>query len=161
MKKQKLVFLVIVVLASSLVLSACSNKKEKAQYMDRPAEDGKYHYSNERYGFSVTLPAEFEYYQTQSREQSDWNDIEFYVPTSDIEYYQEVPGYGKIMVARMYNKDFWKKIKNDKDFSMYTEVGEMGDLVYTLTFWLQKPSDWKNKFTDDLKREIIDSFELN
>lgn len=161
MKKQKLLPLVIIVLAGALFLSACSSKQEKAQYMDRPAEDGKYHYSNETHGFSVILPAEFEYYQTQSRDYADWNDIEFYVPTNDKEYYQEVPGYGKIMVARMYNKNVWDKVKNDEDFSMYIEVGEKDDIVYTLTFWLQKPNDWKNKFTDELKEEIISSFELD
>jgi hypothetical protein len=148
------------ILATAFFVSACSNKVEKSQYMDRPSSDGKYYYNNERYRFSVVLPAEFQYYQTQSRENIDYNDIEFYVPTNDTKYLQEVPGYAKVVVVRMYKKDFWEKVKNDEDFSMYRQIGQKDGFVYTVSFWDTEPSDWQNKLSEDSKEEIVKSLEL-
>ena len=164
MKKYKFIALGSLALLGLFTLSACTSKQpapvEQSQYMDRPASDGKYYYNNELYAFAVVLPAEFEYYQTQRREYTDYADIEFYVPTNDRDFYQEVSGYGKIMTVRMYNKEFWEKIKNDEDFSMYQEVAQKDNYIYTISFWPSEPSDWRDKLNDELKQEIVQSFSL-
>jgi Zn-dependent protease with chaperone function len=51
------------------VLNACSKKQETA--MDRLAKDNLYHYVNEDLKFSIDLPKEFIYYQTQREETND------------------------------------------------------------------------------------------
>ncbi len=153
MKKLILLFTIII-----LLTSGCFNKNEEV-YMDKPAEDGKYHYQNKDLGFSVVLPPEFIYYQTQRKETEDYTDIEFFVPTTT-EYRHEVPGYGKPMVVRIFKKQAWEEVDEDDKTSLYNEIGEKDGKIYTIKFWELAPEDWDEKWTFDMKNEIVDSFKI-
>ena len=153
MKKLILLFTIII-----LLTSGCFNKNEEV-YMDKPAEDGKYHYQNKDLGFSVVLPPEFIYYQTQRKETEDYTDIEFFVPTTT-EYRHEVPGYGKPMVVRIFEKRAWEEVDEDDKTSLYNEIGEKDGKIYTIKFWELAPEDWDEKWTFDMKNEIVDSFKI-
>jgi len=51
------------------------------------------------------MPSEFIYYQTQRKNTDDYIDLEIFVPTGDKSYYQEIPGYAKPIVIRIFDKD--------------------------------------------------------
>lgn len=143
------------ILVFSLLLTGCGKKQEK--YMDQPAEDGKFYYNNKDLGFSITLPPEFLYYQTQRKETGGYKDVEFFVPTT-IEFKHEVPGYAKPIVIRIFEKQAWEKINENDRTTNYSEVGEKDGRVYTIKFWELPPDDWKDKWTENMKKEILDSF---
>ena len=152
--------LILSVLLLCFFLVSCTSEK-KIEYMDKPADDGKYYYSNQKFAFSLILPEEFIYYQTQSMEWEDYSDLIFYVPTNDSKISQDdFPGYAKPVIIRIFDKSFWEKIKNDEDFSMYQYLADTKDKVYTVKFWSNIPSDWRNRWTEDMKKEIKNSFKL-
>ncbi len=151
--KKLFLFLIILIL-----LSGCFHKKEEV-YMDKPAEDGKYHYQNKDLGFAVILPSEFIYYQTQRKETNDYVDIEFFVPTT-IEYRHEVPGYGKPMVVRIFEKQAWEDVEDNDKTSIYNMIGEKKGKVYTIKYWEFPPDDWSEKWTDDIENGIVESFKI-
>lgn len=153
MRRNKIIYLLIFVF---LFLSAgCSSKKDIV--MDIPAEDGKYYYSNKDLEFSVVLPPVFIYYQTQRKDSKDYTDIEFFVPISDVDYEQEIPGYAKPMILRVFYKDAWESLRED---TIYQEIAKKKDRVYTARFWEKVPSDWRDKWSDVMKEEIINSFSV-
>ncbi len=150
MKKIFLFFTILIFL-----LVGCGQKKEIL--MDRPAEDGSFYYQNKGLGFALALPPEFLYYQTQRKEPGDFIDLEFFVPTSDTDYQQEVPGYGKPVVVRIFKKEAWEKVGGTDEASDYSEIGEKGGKVYTVKFWENAPRDWGDKWTVDMENGIINS----
>ncbi|MFH1661929.1 MAG: hypothetical protein ABIA02_02440 [Candidatus Falkowbacteria bacterium] len=127
---------IILILVISLFLSGCGCEKEKVFNMDELADDNKYHYENIDLNFKIDLPQEFIYYQTQRKKVDNRIDIEFFVPTNDVDYIQEVPGYAKPIVVR-------------------AENGE-----YDLKFWEIVPNDWEERWSEDMENEIINSFEV-
>lgn len=152
----KRIFLFFIILI--FVLAGCGQKKEAIT--DRPAGNGGFYYQNKGLGFAVTLPPEFLYYQTQRKKSGDFTDIEFFVPTSDTGYRQEVPGYGKPIVVRIFKKEAWEKIDGTDEASDYNKVGEKNGKVYTVKFWKDAPRDWSDKWTDDMKKKILEFFEI-
>lgn len=148
--------LLAVILASSFLLSGCLNKEVN---MDTLSDDGRYHYRNADLRFSLSLPSEFVYYQTQRKEGEGFKEIEFFVPTSDIDYVQEVPSYAKPVALRIYAKDAWQKISSE-DSQNYNKIGEKGDSVYAIFFWKETPKDWKDKWNDEMKKRIEEGFEI-
>ncbi len=158
MKKVKY-FLVLFLL--SVILSACGQKSE-VLIMDKPAEDGKYHYTNKDLTFSITLPEEFIYYQTQRIEEDNYSDIEFFVPTGDEKYKQDVPGYAKAIVLRVYSDENWEENVESDPYSDFFEVlGEKKGKVYVLRFWHIVPSDWQDRWSEEKQNEIKKSFVIN
>jgi len=143
-----------------LFLAGCG----KEPNMDQLAEDGNFHYRNKDLGFNLVLPPEFLYYQTQRKETADYIDLEFFVPTADRNYYQDVPGYGKPAVIRIFNKDSWEQASRG---GIYQKLGEKKswwpgrkDKVYAIKFWDEVPLDWQGKWSEEIKQGIIEGFKV-
>jgi len=153
--KQKKVW---ILLGLVLLLSSCALASKPN--MDEQAEDGKYHYRNKELGFNLTLPEEFIYYQFQRKTTSDFTDLEFFVPTSDLDYPQEVPGYAKPVVVRVFKKNFWSEMQEENK-KLWQVMEEKKDKVYAIQFWLRIPKDWTEKWTNDLEQKVIQGFEIN
>ena len=151
--KKKIFFARLIIL--TIFLSACSAPKPA---MDQLNKNGQYHYVNEDLGFSLDLPADFIYYQTQRKTKPEYTDIEFFVPTSDRLYRQEVEGYAKPIIVRVYQKAYWEKNQNDKTQTGFTEIGQNRLNVYTIKYWDQVPSDWQKKWSKDQIDNITKSF---
>lgn len=150
-------YLLLIILL--LVVVGCSRKVE---FMDQPADDGRFYYSNKDLDFSLVLPPEFLYYQTQRIDTDDYIDIEFFVPTSDRAYPQEVPSYGKPIVVRIFTRDAWGSIGGDNEIkSIYEKIGEKGEKIYTIKFWKNIPTDWENKWNELSNNNIKNNFKLN
>jgi len=149
MKKISIIFILL------FLLSACGNNQ---QVMDKPAEDGNYYYSNKGLGFSLALPPEFIYYQTQRKETENYVDLEIFVPTTDKTIVHEVPDYVKPIVVRIFSQDYWQTI--DKTDGIFIKMGEAGDKVYTLMFWDEVPNDWLDKWNEELKEKLKNNFKI-
>lgn len=152
--KRKFFFIVIVL---TIVLSGCGLISPKEPLMDELAEDGKYHYKNKALGFSIVLPSEFEYWQTQRIEAGDYIDIEIFVPTTDRMYSQELVSYAKFLVVRMFHPNAWDGLA---DKNIYQYMGQGNNRVYTLRFWDKIPVDWLEKWTNDMRQGIVDGFDI-
>lgn len=153
----KKIFLLVATLA---LLSGCGLISKPAN-MDQEAEDGKFHYKNKDLGFSIVLPAEFKYYQTQRKEAEGFKDLEFFVPTSDTRFSYDVLGYAKPIVIRIFDKSAWEAAENERDGKViYEKRGEKGGKVYTIRFWEDVPTNWENSWNNDMRAAIIDSFNI-
>jgi len=157
MFKRKFVFLVFCFLAL-LALSGCGGPKY--EYMDRPADDGNFYYTNKDLGFSLVLPPEFLYYQTQRKSVGEFFDLEFFVPTSDTKYLQEVPGYVKPIVVRIMDKEEWQRQEDIYNDNLYEKIGEKKNKVYLIKFWKNPSQDWLGKWSEDMKEKIKNNFEI-
>ncbi|MDD5071765.1 MAG: hypothetical protein PHQ42_03450 [Patescibacteria group bacterium] len=141
-----------------LFLAGCG----KEPIMDQPAQDGKFYYRNKDLGFNLVLPPEFLYYQTQRKETPDYIDLEFFVPTNDTGYPQEVPSYAKPAVVRIFDKDDWERIGGEGIFQKLGEKkgwfsgGEKK--VYSIKFWDEPPVDWLDRWSEKIEQEIIGGF---
>ncbi|MDD5290854.1 MAG: hypothetical protein PHZ04_01940 [Patescibacteria group bacterium] len=157
MIKKKFIFLVLIFV---LLLAGCGQKPD----MDQSAADGNFHYQNKDLGFSLVLPPEFLYYQTQRKETADYVDLEFFVPTADTNYYQDVAGYGKAVVIRIFNEKSWEQASGE---GIYQKLGEnkgwlpgREDRIYTIKFWGEAPLDWQEKWSEEIKQKIIGGFKV-
>jgi hypothetical protein len=163
MNKQRMAILSVFLF---LVLFATTGCGQKEILMDVPATDGNYHYSNKDLGFSIILPAAFQYYQVQRVEKPDYIDIEYFVPTSDTGYFQPVPGYAMPLIVRMIKTQAWQKMEANQGSSTISglvipsdTIGAKSDnYVYVLKFWNSYPEDWQQKWNDSMKQDIISSF---
>ena len=152
-------FYLIILIFLVLVFAGCS---KKVDFMDKAADDGRFYYTNKDLNFTLVLPPEFIYYQTQRVETDDYIDIEFFVPTSDRAYPQEVQSYAKPIVIRVFTSDAWGNIASDSEIkSVYETLGEKGDRVYTVKFWKNIPADWGGKWTELMHENIKNNFKLN
>jgi len=152
------IFCLVVILIFSLSLTGCADKKLA---MDELAANGTYHYQNKDLGFSLALPQEFQYYQTQRKQSGSAVDLEIFVPTSDRAYSQQITGYAKPITVRIYNNKDWQKLpETDENKKMFSVINEQIDKVYVLKFWQDIPNDWKDKWTEEMKQEIIKSFKI-
>jgi|WetSurMetagenome_2_1015567.scaffolds.fasta_scaffold00657_24 hypothetical protein len=136
-------------------LSGCG----KAPMMDELNKQGFYPYTNEALGFSLSLPQEFQYYQTQRNDSGDFKELDIFVPTADTRIGNVVSGYAEPVIVRAYNKNFYNRL-DKADQNEFTKVGEKGDKVYVLKFWDVIPSDWTSKWTKDMKKQIVNNFKL-
>lgn len=126
--------------------------------MDRPAADGQYHYDNYDLGFSLTLPAEFIYYQTERHDQTDYTDIEFFVPTSDRTYAQEVEGYAKPITLRVFKKSSWQEAQSDASQAAFEKIGQSFNKIYAIKFWDKAPADWQKVWSQIMIEKIKQGF---
>ena len=152
--------IILPLITIAILLSACGRQPVN---MDELAEDDSYHYRNADLGFSLVLPSEFVYYQTQRTgdRSSDFIDLDIFVPTSDTAYPQAVPGYANPIKVRIFAVESWDEIlEGMEDGTSYLKIGEKGGRVYTVKFWDGAPSDWSEKWNDDMKQEIIDGFKI-
>ncbi len=159
----KRIFSVVFFMAAVLAISGCAG--QKAQVMDQPADDGAYHYSNKDLGFSLVLPPEFEYYQTQRSETGSYVEIAFFVPTGDRNYAMEVPGYAKPVVVRIFSRRTWESDDASGMDAVYktgfSQIAEKGDNIYTIKFWDDIPADWTGKWSEEMANQIKNSFKVN
>lgn len=153
----KNLFLFPIILIIALLLTGCGFSKGPA--MDQLAEDNNFHYQNKDLGFAIVLPVEFQYYQTQRKETEEFVDIEFFVPTSDTDYLQEVPGYAKPIVVRIFNQDVWQGVSGE-DQALYQKLGDKGKRVWTIRFWQEAPIDWQDKWSEEMRGGIIKDFKV-
>lgn len=150
-------FFAIILFLGIIFLAGCGQQ----QLMDVPAEDGNYYYQNKDLGFNLTLPKEFIYYQTQRKQAENFTDLEVLVPTSDQVILQDVPGYLRPVTIRVFDKDFWNENQGENEFTnLYEKIGESRSRIYGIRFWQQIPSDWSDKWSDDIKNFIINNFEV-
>lgn len=147
----KKLFIVVLVLFLPIILTGCFKK-------DAPVsqnKEGGFRYNNDYLGFSLDLPQEFQYFQTQKKQINDSNDLEIYVPTSDTAYVQEVPGYAKAVIVKVSPK------KDFKDQPGFEKIGENKNNIFTIQFWNRAPKDWQDKWNDQMKNKILKSIKIN
>jgi hypothetical protein len=157
MKKFYLLALLVVM---ALTVSACG--KNKQEMMDELKADGYFHYTNEEMSFGMNLPRQFIYYQTQSKTTDNFKDIEVYVPTTDSASYDpNVNGYVKVFTVRIFNEKYWKDGMNDQERADYSKIGVKKDKVYTMLFWEKPSADWTPKWSEEMKKDLIEKFELS
>jgi len=156
MIKKKSIFLFFCFLVL-LVLSGCGGPQYN---MDQPADDGNFHYTNKDLGFSLVLPPEFLYYQTQRRQVGEFVDLEFFVPTSDTTYLQEVAGYAKPIVVRIMDNKEWRKQEDIYKANLYEKIGEKKGMAYLIKFWKNPAQDWLGKWSMSMKEDIVSKFEV-
>jgi len=156
---KKFYFLLLIV-SVALIASGCG--KNKQEMMDELRADGYFHYTNKDLGFGMYLPRAFLYYQTQSKKNDNFTDIEIFVPTSDTSSYDpNVSGYAKPVTVRIFNKGYWNDSMSGDERKDYSKLGERKDLVYTMLFWEKPSADWSVKWNEDMKKDILDKFELD
>jgi hypothetical protein len=143
----------------AMALSACGTSKTVD--MNQLSADNRFHYINDNLGFSINLPKEFNYYQTQRNNNTDYTELVFYVPTSDRQYSQEVIGYAKPISLRIYNKELFNKWPaEDTRKANFTVIKEKDDKVYAIKFWDKIPIDWQSKWSEALKKDILDNINI-
>lgn len=150
----KKALLTILIMFLGIVLAGCGDSDVP---MDEQAEDGNYHYENQYLDFAITLPSEFEYYQTQRKKGDNYVDVEFFVPTSDTQHASDVDGYAKPLVVRVFDEEVWEE---EVGSGTYEQVDSQDGRVYTIKFWNNIPTDWRNKWSDNIKQNIMNSFQL-
>jgi hypothetical protein len=131
----------------------------KAPMMDELNKQGFYPYQNTELGFSLSLPQEFQYYQTQRTNDANFKELDVFVPTADTKIKEIVPGYAEPIIVRVYDKNFYNSL-SEVDRKDFTKVEEKGNKIYVLKFWNIIPSDWTNKWTDAMKNQIVNNFKL-
>lgn len=145
----------VILLFFSLFLSGCGRDKEQ-----NTTESPNLKYENRDLGFSLDLPSEFEYFQTQRKVVGEYTDLEIFVPTSDRGYAQEIQSYAKPVVIRIMDKNEWDENVKSLEENLYQNIGGKKDIVYTIRFWTEIPSDWISKWNDGMKQNIIENFKI-
>jgi hypothetical protein len=149
--------IIFLLLLSAIFLGGC--KKEVVQNMDELSADNKFHYKNQDLGFSLTLQTEFQKYQTQRNKTDEYDEIEFFVPTADVAYPQEVPGYAKAVVVRVYTDAQWSKYDKKTFVSdTFKSLGSGNGKVFFIKFWKARPADMQGVWSDQKEAEIVSSF---
>jgi hypothetical protein len=152
MRKISLILLIII---SPIILGSCA-KKVGTDTNKTPAV---YHYENKDLGFQIDLPAQFEYFQTQRIKGDGFVDLEIFVPTSDTAYPQEVKGYAKPIVIRVYEKSVWDKQGSNDRKDGFNKIGQ-SDRVYAVKFWQTTPKDWLNIWNENYKDNLINLIKI-
>jgi len=149
--------ILLISLIAVLLFSGCI----KQPNMDELADDGRYHYRNNELGFSVVFPQEFIYYQTQRKNYREYVIMEYFVPTNDVDLSTDVPGYAKPVEIRIFTSENWDEIlEGEISGTEYIKLGEKKERTYTIKFWERIPVDWTERWNNELKQGIIDSFEI-
>jgi hypothetical protein len=150
---------ILVIFSLAFILLAATGCSGKPVMMDQLNAQGFYPYTNDLLSFNLSLPKEFQYYQTQRSTFPTYTDLDIFVPTADKDYAEQVPGYAEPVIVRVYDKTAYDNLTPDLKKPL-VKVAEKGDKVYTLIFWSQIPSDWLNKWSAAMKQQIIKSFSL-
>ena len=140
------------ILGIVFLVSACGSQTP----MDKQAEDGKYHYKNSGLGFELDLPSSFKKYQSQRKKGEGFTEIQILVPTGDKDKFGKVYGYARPVTIRVYDSP-------RDDYGNFRKITSGKKEVYTINFWQknQIPDDWKEKWNDQVKNNIRESFRLN
>jgi hypothetical protein len=127
--------------------------------MDELGRDNLYHYRNQELNFSLDLPEQFIYYQTERTNSADYQEIKFYVPTSDPDYlYEALPSYAKPIIVRIYDEKAWNDLSdNEESKSDFQKITVKDGKVYLIWFWERQPKDWQDKWSDEMKASISQS----
>lgn len=139
---------ILLILFLPLLLAGCF-KKTAPISQDK---DGGYVYTAQDLGFGLSLPREFEYFQTQRQNKPEYTDVQFFVPTSDTAYPQLVPGYADPLVVRVVTDD---KYQPEAGFDL---IAQKDSRRYYILFWKNVPKDWADKWSEAMKKQITDSF---
>jgi hypothetical protein len=142
-------------LVFAFALTGCG----KQVMMDQLNSKGVYPYSNDMLGFNLSLPKEFQYYQTQRTNFTNYTDLDIFVPTADTNYAEQLPGYAEPVIVRVYDKSTYDGLAADIK-AQSAKVAEKGGKVYTMIFWANIPSDFKDKWSDAMKQQLIKDFKL-
>lgn len=145
---KKQFFSVLLVLFLPVILSGCGKKVVPISQ----GENGSYVYTAKDLGFGLTLPKEFQYFQTQRQNKGDYTDLQIFVPTSDKEFPQLVPGYAEVITIRVVTN------KAHQPESGFEIISSAEDKSHYIMLWKNIPKDWTDKWTDAMKKQIIDSF---
>ncbi|NTW22874.1 hypothetical protein HGA34_05055 [Candidatus Falkowbacteria bacterium] len=145
---KKQFFSVLIIIFLPFILSGCFKKEVPISQ----GENGSYVYTAKDLGFGLTLPKEFQYFQTQRQNKGDYTDLQIFVPTSDTDFPQIVPGYAEVVTIRVVTN---KEHQPERAFEL---IGSAEDRSHYILFWNNIPKDWKEKWTDAMKKQIIDSF---
>ncbi len=152
----KIVLKIIPLLFIIPILSSCGQRDLPT---DRSLDDGGFFYRNNTLGFSMILPQSFDNYHTQRTSGDGYIDLEIFVPTSDIGFGKQVPGYARPIVIRVFEKNSWDMI-NEGGNSIYKFLGDKKDKVFTILFWEQEPDDWQEKWYGEIENSVINNFEI-
>ena len=127
--------------------------------MDELGWDNLYHYRNQELNFSLDLPEQFIYYQTERTNSADYREIRFYVPTSDPDYlYEALPSYAKPIIVRVYDEQAWNALSdNEESKSDFQKITIKNGQVYLIRCWDRQPKDWQDKWSDEMKAAISQS----
>lgn len=157
-KNMKKISSILVLLAGVAILTGCSFGGDDKPVMDQASSDGNYHYRNKSLDFQVEFPSTFEYYQTQRKEGEAYTDIEFMVPTKDEEIGSKgVFGYARPLVVRVFEDTAWENVDKEGSFE---KVGERNGKVYTIQFWEHIPTDWQERWGEEVEENILENFQL-
>lgn len=156
MKKKKLLIGGILLFISIAILSGCTKTRKPVDVL---SDDGKYHYYNDLLGFELSLPESFKYYQVQRINNKGFTDVEYMVASKDNDYPKEFTNFAKVIVVRIYDKNFWDENSGNIN-PAFKKIGEKSDKIYTIKFWEEAPSDWQDKWNEEVKHEIINSFKI-
>lgn len=140
-----------------ILLSFAATYTASKIFNDRQAvvEEG-YQYENKDLGFSLFLPKQFEYFQTQRADADGLVKLEIFVPTSDREYPQEVPGYAKPLQVIVGDEEGINKLKEDDiEGGKIVVVGSGQGRIYALKFWSAIPKDWSAKWSEAMRDDIL------
>lgn len=153
-------YLIYILLSASFLITGCQS--QNTTLMDQLSDDGNYHYTNADAGFSLVLPREFIYYQVYRKYSENFSDIEILVPTSDENIMKEMANYVKPITIRVFDAKFWddNNPQNQEYKALYEKVGDKNGKIYTIRFWSEIPSDWKDKWSDEMKNFIKSNFKL-
>lgn len=151
----KKIFLISFLSLLLFITTGCGQKP----LMDEVNKQGVYPYHNDFFNFDLSLPKEFQYYQTQRIDASNYTEVQILVPTSDTVIAQLIPNYAEPVAVRVFDSKVFAGL-SDADKAGLIKVGEKGGKVFTLKFWDKVPSDWKDKWTDAMKQQLINNFKL-
>lgn len=127
--------------------------------MDVPDKQGNYHYQNEDLGFELLLPGDFQYYITYRKKNEGFVDLAILVPTGDVDYQSDVPGYAQPVTIRVFEQQAWSDYKTSGN-NAFQEISEKNGQVYTIKFWNGIPKDWENKWNKERIDFIKSNFKL-
>jgi len=140
-------------------LNACS--VSSGVPMDELSEEGRFQYKNKDLGFEISLPDTFEFYQVQRKNTDEYSEIEFFVPTSDMAYPQEVQSYAKPLMLRFYKNETWEKFdKREYVESVFFQLPSDKTGKFFIKFWKTRPKDWEGKWNQEIEEEIKISFKV-
>lgn len=127
--------------------------------MDELGRDNLYHYRNQDLNFSLDLPEEFIYYQTERTNSADYKEIKFFVPTSDPAYlYEALPSYAQPIIVRVYAEEAWNDLSDgDESKSDFQKITVKNGQVYLIWFWERQPKDWQDKWGAEMQAAISQS----
>lgn len=144
-----------------VLLTGCNLTKKTSYISSEPNKDGNYVYKNEDLKFSMVLPPEFIYFQTQRKNKENYTDLEILVPSSDKESHIGVAGYATPVVIRVINKKNFDELNNSNANVGFEDLERRGNKIYLIKFWNKAPNDWLSKWNDEMKNNIKNNIKLN